>query len=382
VTDRPERPGEPIRPRSQRPRVAVLFGGRSAEHEVSVVSAHSVLGALDLDRFDVVTIGIDKQGRWHHLPALPEAARESELPSVGAASGAVVALSREPGDAALVTDDGSRREIDVVLPLLHGPFGEDGTIQGMLEMAGIPYVGSGVLASAVGMDKAVQKVLFNAAGLPIVPHEVVHERDWEDDREGVEARAAALGMPVFVKPATLGSSVGITKVKLLDELPAAIEEALSYARKALVERSMEGAREIECAVLGNDDPVASLPGETIAAGEWYDYRAKYLDDETRLEVPADLRDDVVGEIQRMAVVAFRAIDCSGMARVDFFFREPDEVVLNEINTIPGFTAVSMYPKMWEASGLSYPELIDRLVELALERHRKERKRGRTLDGEG
>jgi D-alanine-D-alanine ligase len=227
------------------------------------------------------------------------------------------------------------------------------------------------------MDKAVQKKLFEREGLPVVPHEVVSEREWEEDREAVEARAEGLGLPVFVKPATLGSSVGITKVKRLDDLPAAIEEALSYARKALVERSMEGAREIECAVLGNDDPVASLPGEIIPDGEFYDYRAKYIDEGTELKVPADLPQAVTEEIQRMAVAVFLAIDAAGMARVDFFYREPDEVVVNEINTIPGFTHVSMYPKMWEASGLSYPDLVDRLLELAIERHEKEGKRGRT-----
>ena len=356
--------------------MAVIFGGRSAEHEVSVVSAHSVLAALDPERYEVITIGIDKTGRWHMLPELPRR-KAGELPAVAGDQGRSVALARDPGESALVAEDGSRQEIDVVFPVLHGPYGEDGTIQGMLELAGIPYVGAGVLASAVGMDKAVQKKLFEREGLPVVPHEVVSEREWEEDREAVEARAEGLGLPVFVKPATLGSSVGITKVKRLDDLPAAIEEALSYARKALVERSMEGAREIECAVLGNDDPVASLPGEIIPDGEFYDYRAKYIDEGTELKVPADLPQAVTEEIQRMAVAVFLAIDAAGMARVDFFYREPDEVVVNEINTIPGFTHVSMYPKMWEASGLSYPDLVDRLLELAIERHEKEGKRGRT-----
>jgi D-alanine-D-alanine ligase len=360
-----------------RPRVVVIFGGRSAEHEVSVVSAHSLLAALDPERCDVLLVGIDKNGRWHMLPELP-ARRSGQLPAVTTEEGQLVALPRDPGDSALVADDGTRKEIDVVFPLLHGPFGEDGTIQGMLELAGVPYVGAGVLASALGIDKAVQKVLFQHAGLPVVPHEVIHERDWEEDREAVEARAEGLGFPVFVKPATLGSSVGITKVKRLDDLPGAVEEALSFARKALVEKSMEGSREIECAVLGNDDPVASVPGEIIPDGEFYDYRAKYIDEGTELRVPADLAPVVTEEIQRMAVAAFQAIDAAGMARVDFFYREPDEIIVNEINTIPGFTQVSMYPKMWEASGLPYPELVDRLIELAIERHQKERKRGRTL----
>jgi D-alanine-D-alanine ligase len=361
-----------------KPRVAVVFGGRSAEHEVSVISAHSVLGALAADRFDVLTIGIDKGGRWHLLPALPSAPGPRQLPSVGLGEGTVVSMAREPGDSALVADDGTRTDLDVVFPLLHGPFGEDGTIQGMLELAGIPYVGAGVLASAIGMDKAVQRVLFTAAGLPVIPHEVVHERDWEEDRDGIEARATAFGLPLFVKPATLGSSVGISKVKRPEELPAAVEEALSYARKALIEQAIEGAHELECAVLGNDDPVASVVGEIVPSAEWYDYRAKYQDDRTRLEIPAEVPAAVAERIQRMAVAAFRAIDCAGMARVDFFYREPDDVIVNEINTIPGFTEVSMYPKLWEASGLTYAELIERLVELALERHHQEAKRGRTL----
>jgi D-alanine-D-alanine ligase len=362
-------------------RLVILFGGRSAEHEVSVVSAHSVLAALDPDRYDVMTIGIDKEGRWHHLPALPTPRAPGELPAVGDTEGRSVALSGEPGEAALVAADGSRSEVDVVLPLLHGPFGEDGTVQGMLELAGIPYVGAGVLASAVGMDKAVQKVLFRAAGLPVVDHEVVHEHEWERDRDAVSDRAFRLGLPVFVKPATLGSSVGITKVKRWDGLPRAIEEALSYGRKALIEQSAEGFREIECSVLGNDEPEASLPGKILPdpEAEFYDYRAKYLAEATTLEVPARLPGPVADRVRAMAIDAFRAIDAAGMARVDFFFRDPDEILLNEINTIPGFTPGSMYPLMWEASGVSYPELIDRLVDLALERHDRERKRGRGMD---
>jgi D-alanine-D-alanine ligase len=357
---------------SPRRRLAVLFGGRSAEHEVSVISARSVLEALDPGRFDVLLIGIDRAGRWHRLPALPGAVGGA-LPAVPR-DGPEVALSRRPGDAALVAEDGGREEIDVVFPILHGPYGEDGVVQGLLELADVPYVGSGVLASAVGMDKAVQKVLFRAAGLPVVEHEVVHERVWEEDRRAVEVRALSLGLPVFVKPATLGSSVGVTKVNEPSALRPAVEEALSYARKALVERSEEGAREVECAVLGNDQAVASVPGEILPGAEWYDYRAKYLDEGTRLDIPAKLPPDTVDRIQGMAVAAFRAIDGAGMARVDFFIRPSGEAVVNEINTIPGFTVVSMYPKLWEASGVSYPELIERLVDLAVERHARERKR--------
>jgi D-alanine-D-alanine ligase len=355
-----------------RQRVLLIFGGRSAEHEVSVVSAASVARALDPDRYDVLPVGIDKDGRWHLLPGPPALTpgAAQKLPAVERGAGSEIALSREPGARELVTAEGERRGIDVVLPMLHGPYGEDGTIQGLFELAGIPYVGAGVLASAVGMDKAVQKVLFRAAGLPVVLHEVVLDHEWREDPDAIAARAEVLGMPAFVKPAALGSSVGITKLKSLADLDAAMEEAFRHGRKALIEQAAEGAREIEVAVLGNDDPVASLPAEIIPKAEFYDYRAKYLDDSTELDVPARLPPEIVEEAQRMAVTAFRAIDCAGMARVDFFHLEPDELIVNEINTIPGFTEVSMYPRMWEASGLPYPELLDRLIQLALERHRR------------
>jgi D-alanine-D-alanine ligase len=248
----------------------------------------------------------------------------------------------------------------------------------------VPYVGAGVLGSAVGMDKAVQKVLFRAAGLAVAPHVVVHEREWEDDPESVEAQAADLGYPVFVKPAALGSSVGITKVHEPGHLRRGMEEAFRFGRKALVERSMEGAREIEVSVLGNDDPVASVAGEIVPKGhEFYDYEAKYLDEHgAQLIVPAEIPAETLEEAQRMAVAAFRAIGCAGMARVDFFLLPSGRLMVNEVNTIPGFTQISMYPKLWEASGLSYPELINRLVELALERHEAEGRRGRPLPSHG
>jgi D-alanine-D-alanine ligase len=360
-------------------RVLLVFGGRSAEHEVSVVSARSVLDALDPQRHEVVCVGIDREGGWHLLsapPALP-AGGTGELPAVSSAAGSDVALAREPGARELVTGAGDRRPFDVVFPVLHGPYGEDGTIQGLLELAGIPYVGAGVLGSALGMDKAVQKTLFRAAGLHVVPHVVVHERDWREDPDAVEAAAAALGYPVFVKPAALGSSVGVTKVHEPEHLGRAVGEALRYGRKALVERSMEGAREMELSVLGNDDPVASVAGEIVPKGhEFYDYEAKYLDEYgAQLVIPAPISPEVLEEAQRIAVAAFRAIDAAGMARVDLFYLEPDRLVVNEINTIPGFTQISMYPKLWEASGLPYPKLIDRLIALALERHEAERVRG-------
>jgi len=355
-------------------RVAVLFGGRSAEHEISCVSARSVIDALDPETTEVVPIGITRDGSWHLLPGPPALPSETgRMTEIVAAAGAAVELAVEAGASELVAADGSRRSIDVVFPVLHGPRGEDGAVQGMLELAGVPYVGAGVLGSAVGMDKAVQKVLFAAAGLSVVPHEVVREPEWEEDPEGVSARIVGLGFPVFTKPATLGSSVGIQKIHDPDELPSGLDEAFRYARKAVVEKGLEGIREVECAVLGNDDPVASVPGEIVPVGhEFYDYEAKYLDEQgAQLLIPADLKPDVMEQVQRMAVVAFRAIECAGMARVDFFLRGDDEVWVNEINTIPGFTHISMYPKLWEASGLRYPQLIERLLDLAAERHAAE-----------
>jgi D-alanine-D-alanine ligase len=363
-----------------KPRVVVLFGGRSAEHEVSVVSARSVIDSLDRERYETVAIGVTKDGRWLLLDdgprALEAGAAPGALPAVTAAAGPEVALDQEPGARALVAGNGERTRIDVVFPVMHGPFGEDGSIQGFFEMAGVPYVGAGVLGSALGMDKAVQKVLFRAAGIPVVDHDVVHEREWEEDPDAVEARAEHLGYPLFCKPSTLGSSVGVVKVDASDSLRGALETAFRYGRKAVLERAVEEAREIEVAVLGNDDPVASVAGEIVPRGhEFYDYEAKYLDEHgAELLVPAPLDEGTHAEVRRLAVAAFLAVDCAGMARVDFFVRPSGEVVLNEINTIPGFTQISMYPRLWEASGVPYPELIDRLVDLAIERHERERKK--------
>jgi D-alanine-D-alanine ligase len=355
-------------------RVAVLFGGRSAEHEVSCISARYVIEALDPERNEVVPIGITKEGRWHLMagpPALP--AEGGRMPEVTEGSGSTVELATEGASSEIVAADGRREAIDVVFPVLHGPMGEDGAVQGMFELAGVPYVGAGVLGSAVGMDKAVQKVLFEAAGLPVLPWVVVREPERDEDPEGVAARVAGLGYPVFVKPATLGSSVGITKARAHDDLDAALDEAFGYARKAVVERGLEGAREIECAVLGNDEPVASVCGEVQPTGEFYDYAAKYLDEDGAvLMIPAELEPPVVERLQRMAVMAFQAVECWGMARVDFFLEPGGRVWINEINTIPGFTSISMYPKLWEASGLAYADLIERLLELAVERHAADR----------
>jgi D-alanine-D-alanine ligase len=356
-----------------RRRVVVLFGGRSSEHEISCLSARSVIDALDPDTTEVVPIGIARDGRWHVLPGPPALPSETgRMPEVAASDGAVARLTGD-GRPALVLADGSRTEVDVVFPVLHGPRGEDGAVQGMLELAGLPYVGAGVLGSALGMDKSVQKTLWASEGLPIVPHVTVTEPEWRDDPEGVTARAMALGLPLFTKPASLGSSVGITKVRGTEALDAAVEEAFRYERKILVEHGIEPVREIECAVLGNDDPVASVCGEVVPQGHaFYDYEAKYLDEHgAQLVIPAPIPAELTGRIQQIAVAAFTSVSCAGMARVDFFIRD-DEVWLNEINTIPGFTSISMYPKLWEASGVPYAALVQRLLDLAVERFDAER----------
>jgi D-alanine-D-alanine ligase len=365
--------------------VAVLFGGRSAEHEISCLSARSVIDALDPERDEVVPIGITRDGAWHLLggpPALP--AEIGRMPEVTGGSGEPVELAGEGGEHALVARDGAKHPIDVAFPVLHGPYGEDGSIQGLLELADVPYVGAGVLGSALGMDKGVQKRLLREAGVPVVAFEEVRAPEWREDPEGVSARAQDLGYPLFAKPATLGSSVGVRRVDGPDELPAALDEAFRYGRKAIVETAIVGAREIEVAVLGNDDPVASVPGEIVPEGHaFYDYDAKYLDEHgATLIVPADLKPDVVEELQRLAITVFRATECAGMGRVDFFVIGDERPVVNEINTIPGFTSISMYPKLWEASGLAYPDLVARLLELAVERHDAEtRSTGvRELDG--
>jgi D-alanine-D-alanine ligase len=324
-------------------RVGVIYGGRSGEHEVSVASAASVLANLDHARYEPVPIRI--------------VAIERENRDTAAGEDAV---------RALVTGHG----LDVVFPVLHGPYGEDGTVQGLLELANVAYVGAGVLASALAMDKAVAKVVFAARGLPVPEHVLVTARAWAADREACLRDALSrFPLPVFVKPANLGSSVGISKAHTRDELAAAIDLAATFDRKILVEEAVPAAREIECAVLGNASPDASVPGEILPSREFYDYEAKYLDAGSQLLIPAPLAPDETDRIRRLSLEAFRAIDCAGMARVDFLVaRDSGAVFLNEINTIPGFTTISMYPKLWEASGLAYPALVDRLIELALERH--------------
>jgi D-alanine-D-alanine ligase len=354
-------------------RVGVLFGGRSAEHEVSLVSAASVLRGLDPKKFDVVPIGITKEGRWVLPRQLPSGNTTHTELRRALSDGQAVSLPAEPGAGAVAPRQSEARsplQFDVIFPVLHGTFGEDGTVQGLLELADIAYVGAGVLGSALGMDKEVQKRLFLQAKLPVAKFVSVLRRQWEQERETVLRRARTIRLPVFVKPANLGSSVGISKVERVGELAAAIEHAFEFDRKVLVEQGIAG-REMEVSVLGNDEPQASLPGEVIPAREFYDYTAKYLEDSTRFLVPARLKPAQARRFQELAVAAFRALDCAGMARVDFLFeRRTGRIYLNEVNTIPGFTAISMYPKLWEASGLPYARLLERLIELALERQQE------------
>ena len=364
---------------ASRPRVAVVFGGRSSEHAISCVTAGSVLAAIDPSQYDVIPIGIAADGRWVLESAEPERLRiteSGELPTVDATRD-LVSLAKTGAAANLVVSEPGAPprelgQVDVVFPLLHGPWGEDGTIQGMLEMAGVRYVGAGVLASAVSMDKAHMKVALAAAGLPVLPWVTVTARRWDRDQAAVRTEVEALGYPVFVKPARGGSSIGISKVHDASELDAAIATAQEHDPKVLIEAYAAGAREVECGVLQALDgtPEASLPAEIRIGGdhEFYDFAAKYLPGEpTNLDVPADVPADVAARLGEMAVAAFEAVDCEGLARVDFFLFPDGSLVINELNTMPGFTPVSMYPQMWAASGVDYPALVDRLIKLALQR---------------
>jgi len=390
-------------------RVGILFGGRSGEHEVSLLSAASVFNAIDKTKYEVVPIGITKEGHWvtahdaerllkgeftHHEERHLRAGDPETTPAAAVlASGEAVVVPPEPQHGgsltAFQTDASShaltRRvsdraiNVDIVFPVLHGTFGEDGTIQGLLELADMPYVGAGVLGSAAGMDKDIMKSLFRAAGLPIVKHVTSLRSDWEANPKRVEKLVASkLRYPVFVKPANLGSSVGISKVHNRKELGPAISEAAKFDRKIVIEQGVGGkkqkAREIECSVLGNDRPEASIPGEIIPSKEFYDYDAKYLDEGSELIIPAKLTKAETKRVQQLAIASFKAVDCSGLARVDFLMDpKTRKIYVNEINTMPGFTAISMYPKLWAATGLSYPQLIERLIELGLERHEDKKK---------
>ncbi len=360
-------------------RVGILYGGRSGEHEVSLRSASSILAAIDRRRFEVVPIGIAKSGHWLSgdsaralLTTATNATRDASAHQLHVSALQASALQASP---AQLPEPISSRSIDVVFPVLHGTFGEDGTIQGLLELADMPYVGSGVLGSAAGMDKDVMKRLFIQANLPIVPHLTLLRRDWETHpQKSIAAIERALRYPLFVKPANLGSSVGISKVHDRRELAPALTLASRFDRKLVIEQGAalgtKRARELEVAVLGNDSPTASVVGEIIPGKEFYDYEAKYLSDSSIPIIPAKLTAAQSRSIRAMAIAAFRACDLSGMARVDFLM-EPDgkrRIYLNEVNTLPGFTSISMYPKLWQATGLAYSDLITRLIELALERH--------------
>ncbi|MGW4791725.1 D-alanine--D-alanine ligase family protein [Nonomuraea sp. NPDC004297] len=357
-----------------KPRVAVVFGGRNSEHAVSLMGAGSVLDAIDRSKYEVIPIGIAQDGRWVLAASDQRFAIEAgELPVVDTAG---AALALPSGSGSLVAyDPGSipveLGSVDVVFPIMHGPYAEDGTIQGLLEMAGVRYVGSGVLASAVGMDKAYMKTVIAAAGLPTGPYVAIRDRDWRLNREQVLKEAEELGYPVFVKPARAGSSQGISKAADRAELEAAVEAARQHDPKVLVEAAIAG-REIECAVLqslGDEPAAASMPGEVRVEGgqEFFDFEAKYYPDQMSLTVPADIPEETAEELRAMAVRAFEALECEGLARVDFFYTPDGKVVFNEINTMPGFTSLSVAPQLWAASGLSYPALVDRLIQLALSR---------------
>jgi D-alanine-D-alanine ligase len=388
-------------------RVGILFGGRSGEHEISLLSAASVFDAIDKQKYEVVPIGITKEGRWvtaadaerllhgkvvnhkHLCAGDPEATAGAAVLAKGESVIVPPEPQRHTSITPFETDASShtltRRaadraiNVDVIFPVLHGTFGEDGTIQGLLELADMPYVGAGVLGSAAGMDKDIMKALFRVAGLAIVKHVTLLRSEWESNSKKVQKFVESkLKYPVFVKPANLGSSVGISKAHDRKELGPAIEEAAKFDRKIVIEQGVGGrkqkAREIECSVLGNDQPEASLPGEIVPSTEFYDYNAKYLDEGSQLIIPAKLSKSETKEVQRLAIGAFKAVDCSGLARVDFLMEPKSrKIYLNEINTMPGFTAISMYPKLWAASGLSYPDLIERLIQLGLERHAEKKK---------
>jgi D-alanine-D-alanine ligase len=388
-------------------RVGILFGGRSGEHEISLLSAASVFKAIDKNKYEVVPIGITKEGRWvtaadaerllhgkfeegKHLRAGdPEATPGAAVLAKGEAvvvppephrHGAMTPFETDASSHALTRRAADRAiDVDVIFPVLHGTFGEDGTIQGLLELADLAYVGAGVLGSAAGMDKDIMKALFRAAALPIVKHVTLLRSEWAANPKIIQKLVESkLKYPVFVKPANLGSSVGISKAHDRKELGPAIEEAAKFDRKIVIEQGVGGrkqkAREIECSVLGNDKPEASLPGEIVPSTEFYDYNAKYLDEGSQLIIPAKLSKSETKEVQRLAIGAFKAVDCSGLARVDFLMEPKSrKIYLNEINTMPGFTAISMYPKLWAASGVSYSDLIGRLIQLGLERHEDKKK---------
>jgi D-alanine-D-alanine ligase len=355
-------------------RVGVLFGGKSPEHEVSLTSAKNVIDAMDRDKYDIVLIGIDKTGEWHLRDAynfLMHADDPKQIHLNGEKQSVALVPKEEGNRLVSLSNNQLNEPLDIIFPILHGAYGEDGTVQGLLKLAGIPFVGAGVLGSAVGMDKDVMKRLLRDAQVPIAKFLSLTRANFK--HFDFESITHTLGLPFFVKPANTGSSVGISKVKNEDDFHKAIENAFQYDHKILIEEFISG-REIECSVLGNEHPIASLPGEIIPSHEFYSYEAKYIDENGAvLKVPAELSDAITAQIQMLAIKVYQALCCEGMARVDFFLRNNSEVIVNELNTIPGFTKISMYPKLWDASGLSYSELIDRLIQLGIDRFENEKK---------
>jgi D-alanine-D-alanine ligase len=364
--------------KNNRIRVGILFGGKSAEHEISLLSAKNVIDAIDKSRYEPVLIGIDKRGRWlmNEPSNMLLNTSNPKLIALNKADSESVALAPQSEGKLVKLDSGDvGQTVDVVLPILHGPLGEDGTIQGLLKLANVPFVGAGILGSAVGMDKDVMKRLLRDAGIPVSKFLVFRRKDKID----FDAVTRALGLPVFVKPANLGSSVGISKARDQAGFEKAIKEAFRYDSKIVVEEAIKG-REIECAVLGNDNPQASIAGEIIPTHEFYSYEAKYIDEDgARLEIPAKIPPETLKQVQEMAVKTFKTLDCEGMGRVDCFLQDDGKLLVNEINTIPGFTKISMYPKLWEASGIGYTELIGKLIELAIERFEHEQTLSSTYD---
>ncbi len=352
-------------------KIAVLFGGKSAEHEVSLQSARNVIDALDKEKYEVILIGINKAGKWllSNTSNYLLHNNNPKLIKLNKSNKEVSLVVQSSGNLTDIHTKKTHGKIDVVFPVLHGPYGEDGSIQGLLKLAGVPFVGAGVLGSAIGMDKDVMKRLLKEAGIPVAKFIVLRAGEKISFRSIIKT----LGFPVFVKPANLGSSVGISKVKNEKEFKKALHNAFQYDSKILIEEAIKG-REIECSVLGNEKPIASVPGEVIPSHEFYSYKAKYLDENgATLQIPAKLPKLTVKKIQGTAIMAFKVLNCEGMARVDFFLKKNGGILVNEINTIPGFTAISMYPKMWEASGIPYPKLLDILIRLAIERFNREKK---------
>ncbi|PIZ55553.1 D-alanine--D-alanine ligase [Candidatus Uhrbacteria bacterium CG_4_10_14_0_2_um_filter_41_7] len=352
--------------------IGILFGGKSAEHEVSLQSAKNVFDAINKEKYNPILIGIDKSGKWllNKESKFLLNADDPKLIKLNQSSDSVALVPQSAGEISNFTNSSQSLKIDIVFPILHGPFGEDGTVQGLLKLANLPFVGASVLGSAVGMDKDIMKRLLRDAGIPIGKFIVLKSHESIPDFQKIKDE---LGLPFFVKPANMGSSVGVNKIHDKSEYENGIIKAFDFDTKIILEEFIKG-REIECSVLGNEKPIASVPGEIISNHEFYSYDAKYIDENgSALEIPAKISDQITRQIQELAIKTFQALSCEGLGRVDFFLKDNGEIIINEINTIPGFTKISMYPKLWEASGISYTELIDKLIQLAIERFNKEQK---------